>query len=90
MHVSVRDMMDVVFSVCIVRRGSVSARIWEVEMFRLADFLNLCLMCILCQFCMTCSLLLLVEDERGDHKKEPYSRSYLMSVLQVAMSVSIC
>ena len=25
-----RDMMDVVFSVCIVRRGAVDTRVWEV------------------------------------------------------------
>ena len=25
-----RDVMDVVFSVCIVRRGAVGARVWEV------------------------------------------------------------
>ena len=25
-----RDLMDVVFSVCIVRRGAVGARVWEV------------------------------------------------------------
>ena len=24
------DLMDVVFSVCIVRRGAVGARVWEV------------------------------------------------------------
>ena len=28
--VCVGDVMDVVFSVCIVRRGAVGARIWEV------------------------------------------------------------
>ena len=26
----VGDMMDVVFSVCIVRRGTVGARVWDV------------------------------------------------------------
>ena len=30
-------VMDVVFSVCIVRRGAVSARVWEVGVFRHAD-----------------------------------------------------
>ena len=29
-YVSVRDMIDVVFYVCIVRRGAVSARVWAV------------------------------------------------------------
>ena len=28
--VCVRDVMDVVFSVCIVRRGAVGARVWGV------------------------------------------------------------
>ena len=28
-------------------------------------------------FCMTCSLLMLVEDERGDHLEEAYSRAGL-------------
>ena len=31
--------------------------------------------------CMTCSLLMLVEDERGDHMEETYSRAGLMTVL---------
>ena len=26
-------------------------------------------------FCMICSLSMLVEDERGDHMKEPYART---------------
>ena len=29
-YVFVRDMMDVVFSVCIVTRGAGGARVWEV------------------------------------------------------------
>ena len=29
-YVCVSDVMDVVFSVCIVRRGPVCARVWEV------------------------------------------------------------
>ena len=29
-YVCVRGVMDVVFSVCIVRRGAVGARLWEV------------------------------------------------------------
>ena len=32
-------------------------------------------------FCMTCSLLMLVEDTRGDHKEEAYSRASLMTAL---------
>ena len=30
LYVSVRHVMDVVFSVCIVRRGAVGARVWGV------------------------------------------------------------
>ena len=41
-------------------------------------------------FCMTCRLLLLVEDLRGDHVEEAYSRAGPMTVLSVAMSVSFC
>ena len=29
-YVCVRDVMDIVFSVCIVERGAVGARVWEV------------------------------------------------------------
>ena len=36
--------------------------------------------------CMTCSLLMLVEEERGDPMEEAYSRAGLMT----AMSVSFC
>ena len=32
-------------------------------------------------FCMTCSLLMLVEDTRGDHMKEAYSRNGLITAL---------
>ena len=39
-------------------------------------------------FCMTCSLIMLVEDARGDHMEEAYSRAGLITVLYVAMSVS--
>ena len=35
-------------------------------------------------------LLLLVEDTRGDHMKEVYSRAGLITALYVAMSVSFC
>ena len=30
LYVFVRDVMDVVFSVCIVTRGAIGARVWEV------------------------------------------------------------
>ena len=45
-----RDLMDVVFSVSIVRRGAVGARVWGVYVFRHTDVVCLCLVCILWQF----------------------------------------
>ena len=50
LYVCVRDVMDVVFSVCIVTRGAVSARVWEISVFRHAYIACLSLMCILWQF----------------------------------------
>ena len=44
--------MDVVFSVCIVTRGVVGARVWEVCVFRHEYGVCLCLVCILWQFSM--------------------------------------
>ena len=32
-------------------------------------------------FCMTCRLLMLVEDARGDHMEEAYSRAGLMTFM---------
>ena len=45
-YVCVRDVMDVVFSVCIVRRGAVDARVWEVCVFRHADVVRFCLVVV--------------------------------------------
>ena len=50
--VCVGDVMDVVFSVCIVRRGAVGARVWEVGVFRHANVVCLCLVCIMWHFSM--------------------------------------
>ena len=41
-------------------------------------------------FCMTCSLLIRVEDARGDNMEEAFSRAGLITVLWVSMSVSFC
>ena len=41
-----------VFSLCIVRRGAVGARVWEAQVFRPADVVCLCLVYILWQFSM--------------------------------------
>ena len=61
LYVCVGDVMDVVFSVCIVRRGAVCASVWEVCVFCHADVVCVSLVCILWQFSM------LVDDARGDH-----------------------
>ena len=47
LYVCVRGVMDVVFSVCIVTRGAIGARVWEVWVFRHADVVYLCIVCIL-------------------------------------------
>ena len=39
--------MDVAFSIFIVTRGAVGARVWEGRLFRHADVVCVCLVCIL-------------------------------------------
>ena len=41
-------------------------------------------------FCMACSLFMLVEDARGDHMEDTYSRDSLINALYVAMGASFC
>ena len=48
--VCVRDVMDFVFSVCIVRRRAVGAPCMGSVSVRHADVVCLCLVCILWQF----------------------------------------
>ena len=46
--------------------------------------LYVCVLCASCgssQCCMICSLLMLVEDARGDHMEEAYSRAGLKTAL---------
>ena len=86
LYVCVRGVMDVVFSVCIVMRGAVGARVWKVWVLRHADVVCLCLVWILWQFSMVHSAWLaffkmLVDDARGDHVEEAYSRAGLMTAL---------
>ena len=51
--VCVGDVMDVVFSVCIVRRGAVGARVWGSVGRFVMQMLYVCvLVCILWQFSM--------------------------------------
>ena len=67
--VCVVDVMDVVFSVCIVMRGAAGARVWEGRVFRHADVVCLCLVypeaVLNPVFCMTCSLLMLVKVQEA-------------------------
>ena len=79
---SVRDVMDVVFPVCIVACGDEGARVREVCVFHHADVVCLCPVAVLnVAFCMTCRLLMLVEDVRCDHMDEVYSRAGFMTAL---------
>ena len=50
--VCIGDVIAVVFSVCILRRGVVGTRVWEVRVFRNAEVVCLCLVCIPWQFAM--------------------------------------
>ena len=57
-------------------------------MFRHADVVCLCIVSCVhpgvvlnAVFCMTCSLLMLVEDARGENMEEAYSRAGLMTAL---------
>ena len=54
-----------------------------------------CVWCAYCgssnaAFCMTFSLLILIEEARGNHIEKPYYRAGLMTALWVAMSLSFC
>ena len=69
LYVCVRDVMDVVFSVCNVRHGAVCARV--------SSSYGSCQCCILHDF----PFFMLVEDARGDHMEEAYSRAGLMTIL---------
>ena len=81
------DVMDVVLYVCIVKRGAVGARVWEgsvsVSSCRCCMFVSCVhpVAVLNAAFCMTCSLLMLVEDARGDHMEETYSRAGLITSL---------
>ena len=62
--VCIGDVMDVVFSVCIVRRGAVGAQYRECECFVMQMFVSCVhpVTVLNAAFCMTCSLLMLVEE----------------------------
>ena len=41
-------------------------------------------------FCMACSLLMLVDDARGDHMEEAYSRAGLITALSLLLFTPSC
>ena len=70
-------LMDVVFSVCIVTRGAVGARVWKYEWF-VMQMLYVCVHPVAflnAAFSMTCSLLIL----RRGCKRRPYGRGILQN-----------
>ena len=76
--------MGVVVYACIVMRGVVGARVsMSVSSCRCYMFVSCVhpVAVLYAAFCMTCGLLMLVEDARGDHMEEAYSRPGLMTAL---------
>ena len=65
LYVCVRNVMVIVFSVCIMKHGAVGARVCEVPEFWHADVGCLCLVCILWQFSM-----LFVNAGRGCKRRQ--------------------
>ena len=85
-YVCVRDVMDVVFYLCILRRGAVGDRVCEVVSVSSCR----CCMFVSCvhpmavlnaAFCLTYRLLMLVEDARGHHMEEACSSAGFMTAL---------
>ena len=71
--------MDVVFSVCIVKRGAIGARAWKCECF-VMQMVYFCVLCASCGSYQCCVLhdLQLVNAGRGC-KRRPYGRTILQS-----------
>ena len=47
LYICVRGVVDVVFSVCIEKRGAVGARVWKYECF-VMQMLYVCVLCASC------------------------------------------
>ena len=81
-----KGVMDVMFSVCIVTPEAVCRCSCMGSMIVSSCRWCMCVSCVHpvavlnAAFCMTCSLLMLVEDARGDHMEEAYSRAGFMTV----------
>ena len=76
-YVCVRDVMDVVFYVCIVRRGAEGALYGKCESF-VMQMLHVCVLCASCCSSQCCVLhgLQFVNVWRGC-KRRPYGRGIL-------------
>ena len=84
LYVCVRGVMDVVFCLhcascscrcsCMGSMSGSSCRCIFVSCVHPVAVFN-------AAFCKTCSLLMLVEDARGNHMEEAYSRAGLMTAL---------
>ena len=79
LYVCVRDVMDIVFSVCMVTYGAVGARVWKYECF-VMHMLYVCVLCASCGSSQCCILhdFQFVNAGRGC-KKRPYGRGILQS-----------
>ena len=77
--VCIGDVMDVVFSVCIVRRGAVGARVCGVLVVHM-QMLYVCVLCVSCGTSQCCVLhdSQLVNTGRGCNRR-PYRRGILQS-----------
>ena len=88
LYVYVRDVMDVVFSVCIVRHGAVCACVWEVVVHEcfVMQMLYVCVLCASCGSCQCCVLhdLQFVIPGQGC-KRRPYGRGILQNGLMTAL-----
>ena len=81
LYVCVRGVMDVVFCLYCNARSCRCSCMGSMSVMS-CMYVCLCLVCILWQFSMLHSaLLMLVEDARGDHMEETYSRVGLMTAL---------
>ena len=75
--------MDVMSSVCIVKREAIGARVWEVKCI-VMQMLYVCVHPVAflnAALCMTSSLFMLVKNARGAHMEEAYSITSLMTAL---------
>ena len=83
LYVCVRHAIDVVFLFASVPRGDVCARVWEVcvSHHTYVVWLRSCVhpvAVLSAAFCMTCNLLMLVENARGNHMEEAFSRTGML------------